>query len=424
MSIPLDRLYHYIENIAKEVRGDDVLIYRFWPHGSKKINDLNCINDYSAELLLSHPQVFCNDQEPLDFDYYKDHRASFDFLDKNTQPHLELNFRKNMFNMFDHCILLHSEKNSKEIEKYNNAGFIPAYYWSHAIIARDWFRYANHVDLSCNWNAKTTFLIYNRAWSGTREYRLKFAELLVENRLFDECQTSMAFNDTGCHYSNHKYQNIQFKPKIDFELYFKENLTTPYYSADFDTNDYQSTMCEVVLETLFDSQRWHLTEKILRPIAMGHPFLLCATPGSLKYLRSYGFKTFGDVIDETYDQIIDPIERLNQIIKVMKHISQWDPDTKRKKFLQLKKIAIFNKIHFFSDKFFNLVSTELKTNLSTALTQLVNSNTYERCINLNRAVGADTKWLEWQPEFLESDEIDAIQAIYAKALELKINNKY
>jgi hypothetical protein len=33
MSIPLDRLYHYIENIAKEIRGDDVLIYRFYPHG-------------------------------------------------------------------------------------------------------------------------------------------------------------------------------------------------------------------------------------------------------------------------------------------------------------------------------------------------------------------------------------------------------
>jgi len=418
MSIPLDRLYHYVESVAQEVHGDTV-IYRFWPHGSKKADDLTTLNDYSEMMLASRPQIFCNDQEPLDFNYYKDYRASFDFLDKNTQPHLALNFRKNMFNIFDHCILLHSEKNSKEIKKYNSTGFISAYYWSHAMIARDWFRYAEHVDLSCNSDVRKTFLVYNRAWSGTREYRLKFAELLVDNKLLDACQTSVSFNDKDCHYSNHEFQNIQFKPTIDFELYFDENLTTPCYSADFDINDYQSTMCEVVLETLFDSQRLHLTEKVLRPIALGHPFLLCATPGSLKYLQSYGFKTFGDVIDETYDQITDPIKRLKQIIEVMKHMTQWDAPTKRKKFLQLKKIAMFNKKHFFSNTFFNLVSNELKTNLSTALSQLVNSNTYNRCINLNRALEADPKWLEWRSEFLDSRTFAAGQEMYARALELK-----
>jgi hypothetical protein len=46
-----------------------------------------------------------------------------------------------------------------------------------------------------------------------------------------------------------------------------------------------------------------LTEKALRPIACGQPFILAATPGSLQYLRSYGFKTFSGYIDETYDTI-------------------------------------------------------------------------------------------------------------------------
>ena len=49
MSIPLDRLYHYIESIAKEIRGDDVLIYRFFPHGSKNINDLNCTKNHTVD---------------------------------------------------------------------------------------------------------------------------------------------------------------------------------------------------------------------------------------------------------------------------------------------------------------------------------------------------------------------------------------
>jgi hypothetical protein len=46
-----------------------------------------------------------------------------------------------------------------------------------------------------------------------------------------------------------------------------------------------------VAETVFDT-RIHLTEKTLRPIACGHPFILAAGPGSLKYLQTYGFRTF------------------------------------------------------------------------------------------------------------------------------------
>lgn len=35
MSVPLDRLYHYIENTAGEIYNDDVVIYRFYTHGFK-----------------------------------------------------------------------------------------------------------------------------------------------------------------------------------------------------------------------------------------------------------------------------------------------------------------------------------------------------------------------------------------------------
>jgi hypothetical protein len=38
--------------------------------------------------------------------------------------------------------LSHSEKNSQELELYEQNDFIGVYYWSHALIARDWFRYA------------------------------------------------------------------------------------------------------------------------------------------------------------------------------------------------------------------------------------------------------------------------------------------
>ena len=71
MSIPLDRLYHYIENIAEEVYGNPVLIYRFYPHGSKNLKDLQILKFYSWYDETIIPGIYCNDQEPLDYNYYE-----------------------------------------------------------------------------------------------------------------------------------------------------------------------------------------------------------------------------------------------------------------------------------------------------------------------------------------------------------------
>ncbi len=69
------------------------------------------------------------------------------------------NLLENVFNIFDQCILLHSEKNSNEIDKYANSGFIPTYYWSHALIARDWFRYAQHINNQSNTQQITELML-------------------------------------------------------------------------------------------------------------------------------------------------------------------------------------------------------------------------------------------------------------------------
>ena len=42
--------------------------------------------------------------------------------------------------------------------------------------------------------------------------------------------------------------------------------------------------------------------------------MLAAAPGNLAYLKSYGFKTFDQWIDESYDTIDDPDQRLQAIV--------------------------------------------------------------------------------------------------------------
>jgi hypothetical protein len=413
MNIPLDRLYHYIESIAQEIYGDRVVIYRFYPHGSKNINDLNNLRNFELGKNLSEwtqkiifPNIWCNDQEPLDYEFYKINIRTLSSrwisLAKSINRHVppkNLNYSQN--SIFKKSFLLHSEKRSVNLLKYTRDGeLIPVYYWSHAIIARDWFRYAEHTKQ--NKQVNKIFLIYNRAWSGTREYRLKFAEHLIRLNLHNQCQMSInpVEPELETHYNLHKFKNKKWKPEVVLENFFQTSNAHSYYSADFDIEDYEATDIELVLETLFDDDRLHLTEKSLRPIACGQPFILAGTHGSLEYLRSYGFKTFGDVWDENYDQVEDPEERLIKITNLMKQIANWTPEERSSKMAQANAIADHNRQYFFSQEFFNLAVTELRTNLNQGFDEL------HRCDNY---VGWINRWKEIMSypeaiEFIETNQ--------------------
>lgn len=409
MSIPLDRLYHYIESIAQGVRKDNVVIYRFFPHGSKKAEDLTQLHSgYTFHDVALLPQIYCNDQEPLNYDNYPSGSGLEPFVknmfaDNNVTMPKDLNFRKNVLTIYDKCILLHSEKRSENLEKYQNHHWIPVYYWSHAIIARDWFRYAEHITQKKN--VEQLFLVYNRAWSGTREYRLGFADRLIINGLVNHVLMRVSPIDSTIdkHYDLHKFEHAHWRPRNVIEKYFPLCKAESHYSADFDQEDYESTEIEVVLETLFDDLRLHLTEKTLRPIAMGQPFILAGTYGSLKYLHEYGFKTFADCWDESYDMMTDSVERMNKITDIMSNIISMSKDKREQMLVKARAIAEYNKQHFFSDKFQKLIQTELSTNLDIALKELELTNTSRR-------------YFEWRKSIPKTDAVRSFLLDYRKKL--------
>jgi hypothetical protein len=369
MSVPLDRLYNYLDGLCNQ----DVLIYRFFPHGSINLHDCKPIKEMSFRHktfgdLLKLQILVCHDQEPL----------TFDLLHREVNLQLPDNKPKNpfrgsvmgydYFNVYDKVILCHSELNSKEVEKFKQHGCIDVYYWSHALISRDWFRYAEHDTTLLKKNQiQKQFLIYNRAWSNSREYRLKFSELLVQHNLVNQCLTKFNPIDQEIHYSDYKFKNPSFQIKnYCLENYFQLNQFHSSSSADFDSDDYRSTEIEVVLETMFDDTRTHLTEKSLRPIACGQPFILVSTPGSLEYLKHYGFETFSNVFDESYDKELDPLLRLKKVIELMKYMKNLTTSEKR----QLSDIASRNKQRFFSIEFQQFVVNEFKSNLDSALIEM------------------------------------------------------
>ena len=62
-------------------------------------------------------------------------------------------------------------------------------------------------------------------------------------------------------------------------------------------------------------QKIHLTEKVWKPISTFQPFILISTKNNLKKLREWGFRTFGDFIDESYDELDTYEERIKIINK-------------------------------------------------------------------------------------------------------------
>ena len=345
-----------------------MLIYRFLPHGSRKIEDCVPLYDYKEftnQAPCKKVKMICHDQESLDYCDYKTKLELISEIPNVPYPILNCISKDPLMAYHDYVLLLHSEMHSRDVEWFEQHGSVGVYWWSHAVIARDWFRYAEVDTVLINSKSvQKEFLIYNRAWSGLREYRIKFTELVLEYNLQDLCRLTFNPTDDGKHWTEHKFANSAFKPtRTDLDQHFCPTTVTSSASADYDSTDYVQTAIEVVLETVFDDTKWHLTEKTLRPIACGHPFILASTPGSLQYLKRYGFQTFGEYIDESYDNIQDPVQRLKAIVKLMRSLSDLPADEKQQLHADLAVICEHNKRRFFSKEFFDQTINEFQTNV-------------------------------------------------------------
>lgn len=77
---------------------------------------------------------------------------------------------------------------------------------------------------------------------------------------------------------------------------------------------YQHIACDIVVETVFDYPYAYISEKTLRPISCKRMFIVVGPAGILSHLRSKGFQTFDDFVDEDYDSITDPTQRFLAVI--------------------------------------------------------------------------------------------------------------
>jgi hypothetical protein len=91
--------------------------------------------------------------------------------------------------------------------------------------------------------------------------------------------------------------------------------------------------------------RRRFTEKILKPIVGLQPFVIAGNPGSLELLRNMGFRTFGSLIDESYDQIGDPAQRLDAVFQQINRLNDLPVISLRRDVEALNEILIHNFLH-------------------------------------------------------------------------------
>jgi len=70
----------------------------------------------------------------------------------------------------------------------------------------------------------------------------------------------------------------------------------------------------VVLETYTSDSHIVFSEKIFRVLQLPRPWLLYCSPGSVEWLRHYGFDVLDDYVDHTYDQIPEHHHRLKNLL--------------------------------------------------------------------------------------------------------------
>lgn len=90
------------------------------------------------------------------------------------------------------------------------------------------------------------------------------------------------------------------------------------FQADF----YKKIACDVVSETVLNYPYPYISEKTLRPIACKRMFIILGAPYTLELLHSKGFQTFDDLVDETYDTILDPEERFLAVVSEVEKLCE------------------------------------------------------------------------------------------------------
>jgi hypothetical protein len=166
-------------------------------------------------------------------------------------------------------------------------------------------------------------LLDQAIWSNleTRVGRSRSIKFIIDQQDF--------MNNPGMiKYLDSKYEVDRYRDRLGDTVentFVKNNLFKQEWGEIYiNPEPYIDTYFSLVTETVFDYPYSFRTEKIWKPICMGHPWIAAANRGYYRDMHNLGFKTFGHLIDETFDQIDNSQDRIERISQVVEDLCQQD----------------------------------------------------------------------------------------------------
>jgi len=137
-------------------------------------------------------------------------------------------------------------------------------------------------------------------------------------------------------------------PSTDIKTYDDFELLSLMHN-DFEW--YKNTHFSIVLETYIEPKiSAFITEKLFKPISVGHPFMVVGTPGYLQCLKSFGFETYENLFDESYDTILYRNKDFWEKLKIIKNNVDTYDYSKVYDNITLEKL-LYNRNRFFDETY-------------------------------------------------------------------------
>ena len=270
-----------------------------------------------------------------------------------------------------------SEQDSENVEAVcKQFGWKPLYYFFHGWAALDWYRGYDRTFLITPLKERTitkTFIAPNRIVAGERLHRLEMLYHIFKNNMLDNhisCPAICPAENINIHDAVKpliaKYPDIQsvFAQQA-LPINFAGETNHPMHSCWLSLFDEcAESLIYLVTETVATGRRHHLTEKTFKPIALGMPFVIAGTQGSLEYLRSYGFRTFEGIWDESYDNAEDS-DRIARIASLLRSLDELPIEAKQDLFEAAQEVIEHNWNHFYHGGFEAILWQELQAMLDS-----------------------------------------------------------
>jgi hypothetical protein len=361
------------------IRIDEIYNHTFWPYIQQYLpltrlfvcdpfghtNPENLINFGNDTFEKNF--VYCHDQEPV---YVDVHKTLFDDVVRRNK---DLNHGQGA----DHSAIIVSESQSDSLTQVcSQYNWKPYYYFFHGWAALDWYRGYHRSFLISDPQSRSPNQVYfnaNRIISGKRKHRVLMMYHLGKSNCLDGyfslpkvCVDSRDhIKDIAAEFVHHYPDIFDVLDRLPLPAHLPNESDHPMHSCWLSQFDAVSdSLVYVVTETVAQGRRLHLTEKTFRPICMQIPFLLVSTQGSLQYLKSYGFKTFHEFWDESYDQEPDDLVRIESIAKIIRDLHRLSRDQKRKLYQSMIPVIQHNFNHFYGGEFERILWNELTGMLS------------------------------------------------------------